>query len=320
METIMIFENVIICGITKNNDKFLHKSIELCINTGKMFNDYKIIIYENNSTDNTKSILNEYKNNSKFKIISEDISYDIIKETSKIWAYTQITGSDHPCRMEQIANASNKVIDEIRKETDEYSHVIWIDLDTIEWSLSGIQECFNCIDEWDVIYANGIARYNMRSYYDMYTYRDATNYMFGPEIIGEYFWDNMKYFDINANLSNLIPVVSAFGGIGIFKKEIFNKYKYDCIVNQNVIQYYTELLRNTEVSESIDKIITNECSKFPGGFITSYEKQNKTKNIYWKSNCGYDKPVVCHHVTMNMLLKNQGYKLYIHPKLLYLWC
>lgn len=312
----MIFNNVLICGITKNNENYLHRSLELCNLTGKMFHDYKIIIYENNSTDNTKTILDKYKFNKNFTIISEDIPYDIIKQNSKIWSYTKITGSDHPCRMEQIANASNKLIDEIRKESDEYSHVIWIDLDTTEWSLDGIKECFYCIDEWDVIYANGIAKGDMQSYYDMYTYRDIENNIFGPEIIGEHFWNNMRYFNINSNSSNLIPVISAFGGLGIFKKDIFNKYKYDCIVNEDVIRYYTEFLNNHEVSTETKQIIENQCFKFPGGFITSWED----KYIYWKANCGYDKPVVCHHVTMNMLLKNKGYKLYVHPKLLYLWC
>ena len=85
---------------------------ELC----DMFEKYKIIIYENNSTDATKNILQKYIDNDSFKIIMEDIPEDKIKFQSKAWAYTEITGSDHPCRMEQIANARNKIIEECKKD------------------------------------------------------------------------------------------------------------------------------------------------------------------------------------------------------------
>ena len=106
----IINQKVIICGVVKNVADKILTSINLCINIGKLFDDYKIIIYENNSTDNTKEVLKGL-NKDKIKIISETIDYDEIKKNSKIWAYTQVTGSDHPCRMEQIANARNKLLD-----------------------------------------------------------------------------------------------------------------------------------------------------------------------------------------------------------------
>jgi glycosyltransferase involved in cell wall biosynthesis len=111
----MINENILICGVVKNASKYLEKSIKLCIKTGELFKNCKIIIYENNSTDNTKNILQEHIDNPNFKIIMEDIPNEDIKKHSKVWAYTQITGSDHPCRMEQIANARNKVVSECKK-------------------------------------------------------------------------------------------------------------------------------------------------------------------------------------------------------------
>jgi len=53
----MINQNILICGVVKNAAKYLEKSLALCIKTGELFENYKIIIYENNSTDATKDII-----------------------------------------------------------------------------------------------------------------------------------------------------------------------------------------------------------------------------------------------------------------------
>ena len=47
------------------------------------------------------------------------------KQNSRIWTATFRTGSDHPCRIEQISNARNKVVEEFNKpEYDSYDYVI----------------------------------------------------------------------------------------------------------------------------------------------------------------------------------------------------
>ena len=115
--------NVIICGVVKNAAANLNNNIKLAIQLGVKCDKYKIVIYENNSTDATKEILHAYKSNNNFEIISEDIEAATIKRESKIWAYTAVTGSDHPCRIEQIANSRNKIIAEIKRDIySEYNY------------------------------------------------------------------------------------------------------------------------------------------------------------------------------------------------------
>jgi hypothetical protein len=307
----VINETILICGVIKNAEKYISKNIDLAIETGNLFLNYQIIVYENNSTDSTKNILKNYEKNEKIHVICEDISDEIIKQNSRIWAYTEITGSDHPCRIEQISNARNKLIEHINEQKFEtYTYVMWIDLDSEGWDLNGIVDSFDKKNDWDVVYANGINRYNNK-YYDMYALR-TSDYIFGPELVGEYFWKNLKTFILIPN-NNLISVYSAFGGIGIYKKKIFNKYKFDCIVNKDVQEFYIELLtkKKKNVSPEIMNIISNPDTKFPGGFY------DKKRNIFWKNNSGYNNSVVCEHVCLNLKLKNLGYKLYINPKMFY---
>ena len=215
-----INETVLICGVVKNCEKRLNLNINHAIRTGEVFQDYRVIIYENNSTDDTK-----------------------------------ITGSDHPCRIELISNARNKVIDEINNsEFNNFSYVIWIDMDSDGWDINGIINSFLSKQHWDVVYTN-----NPQKYYDLYALRDE-RLCFGPEIIGELFWSQLPNFKINPN-NNLIPVYSAFGGLGIYKKEIFKDHRFYFKVNNYVKEMYLSLLKNSTIDERLIQIIKNEDTK-----------------------------------------------------------
>lgn len=299
-----INETVLICGIVKNCARNLNLNLNHAIKTGEIFKDYRIIIYENNSTDNTKIILNNFKSNSKFIIKSEDI--DLKNKTNfELWAYTKITGSNHPCRIELISNARNKVIDVINNsDFNDFSYVIWIDMDSNGWDINGIINSLLNKQAWDVVYAN-----NPQKYYDIYALRDA-RHCFGPEIIGELFWNQLPNFKINPN-NNLIPVYSAFGGLGIYKKEIFKDNRFYFKVNNYVKEIYSSLLKNSKIDERLLNIIKNQDTKFPGGI------KDEESGIYWKANSGYDGPVVCEHVVLNFQLISQGYKIFVNPKMMY---
>jgi hypothetical protein len=304
---IKINEKVIVCGLVKDCGRTLEYNISLALNALDLFENGKLIIYENNSKDNTKTILNRYKEHENVLIISEDLDSETIKKNSRIWAYTEITGSDHPCRIEMICNARNKVLAEINKmEYDDFTYVIWIDMDSNGYNLKGIENSFLSKKDWDVVYANGIEH---GSYYDLYALR-TDDKPYGPEIIGEHFWKNMGKITMTYK-GGLIPVYSAFGGIGIYKKEIFQKYTYDCIVNEQVELFYNNYIRENPLTIDMKKIIENADKKFPNGY------KSKNSSIFWKANSGYNKPVVCEHVCLNLALINAGYRIFINPLMIY---
>lgn len=302
-------KNILVCGIIKNGEKTIETNINLSKELGKQFQNYKIVIYENNSSDKTKSILNKYLNDEKCKIIMETIDEETIKKNSKIWAYTKITGSSHPCRIEQIANARNKLIDEINKdEYNDYQIVIMIDMDARSWSIEGVIDSISKMkNDKMIFYANS------SPYYDYYALRSKhSKYnLLGPEIIGELFWQSYLREPLNLYKNNdLFPVYSAFNGIGVFPKDIFKHYRYDAIITPAFCQQYEHIIEdNLSLVKDLQSHIRNECVKFPGG-----EKYN---NIYFKNNSGYDKPVVCEHVIFNFNLINNGYSIYINSNMSY---
>lgn len=291
----MIEKKILICGVIKNIEKtkFL-KNIILCHKTGKNFNDYRIIIYENNSTDNTKKILEEIKDE-KVIIKSEDLILN--NETCDIWSYKEVTGSDHSCRIENISNARNKVIDIINKnEYDDFDYVMWIDLDGGGFRFINY-DFFK--EDWDVIY--GVSN----PYYDYYALRLEND--LDPCFLGEEWWKNYKNLKVKRNKKK---VLSAFNGIGIFKKNIFKEFKYDYKVNEDIKKVYRKTI-NTEEYNEFKYLIEKDCEKFPGGL------KDTESNIVWKNNSGYKGLVVCEHVCLNFALVNKGYNILIHPNIIY---
>lgn len=304
--------NVIICGVVKNAGNKLEQNIEHALQLGKKCDSYKIVIYENNSTDDTKTILNSYAQHPNCVIISEDIADDVIKNNSKIWAYTAITGSDHPCRIEQISNARNRLIDEVKKDAySEFNYVVMIDFDAKYFFKDGILHSLNLVKEnrKRVIYANST------QYYDYYALRSKHSdfNLFGPELMGEHFWKIMNVHQLRLNTTDdLYSVYSAFNGIGVYDKNTFISYRFDCTITPQVKAVYNLIAsQHHNVYEKYKPILQAECNKFSGG--------EKDDTFFWKNNSGYNKPVICEHVVINFAMFNDGYEICINPKMLFWW-
>ena len=68
----------------------------------------------------------------------------------------------------------------------------------------------------------------------------------GPESLGQTYWGLVCHFNVNFNKMNkLIPVYSAFNGIGIYKK-VFKESRYDCMVNEDVKALTREFMNHSE--------------------------------------------------------------------------
>lgn len=304
--------NVLFLGVVKNTEGIIKTNINKIFFLMNKFQNSKLVIYENNSTDNTKNILKEFSEDNRIKCIMENFTDEQIKAKSKIWAYTKVTGSDHPCRIEQICNARNKVIEEINKlEYDKYDVVVWIDMDLLDFHLENLESYVEEVKNNEKIVLTG----NSPRYYDYYALRinqeihqGYTNRILGPEIIGERFWHYISEDEIFVTQRQLVS--SAFNGVGIYNKNVFKNHKYNCIVDENVERYYLKILENNKNLLRYLNFISSPCNKFPGG------KEDIVNKIMWKNNSGYDKPVVCEHVGLNASLNLDEYKIYIEPKLM----
>lgn len=299
--------NVIIATVIKDVAPYLENHIRKTLALGERLKaHWKLVIYENNSKDKTKNILEKYKNHPHCKIISEDLSSEDIRKNSKIWAYTKITKSDHPCRIEQICNARNKLLNELSKpEYDTYNIVVFLDFSLKEWNLHGLLEAITLVWTNKKLVLCG----NSYPYYDFYALRASYSplRLLGPELIGSSFWTTMKKTPFQPSTN----IYSAFNGVGVYPKEILHNFRYDCLVTPSIRSFYQTILSNhPELNHLYKTILTQEDPSFPGG----------TKDTFcvWKNNSGYDQPVICEHISLNAHLLEQQYQLRIYPNLLVL--
>jgi len=202
--------SVVIVGAARNIEGYLDKTFEIIEMISECFTKSHIIIYENDSTDKTLDKLNEWKNKNNDKL---DIS--IITEKGLPGLRTQ-----------RLSYARNKLLDEAIKKQTEY--LIVLDLDRINHDLTrdAFLSSFNLDVEWAGVFAN-----QLDQYYDLWALRTIDDWLQCD------CWEcNNTKKDINYCVNSRfrtidisttpIEVVSAFGGIGIYKTKYLNNCHY----------------------------------------------------------------------------------------------
>lgn len=288
---------VFICGAAKNIEckvPNLTKNLEAL---KQRFEDYKVILYENNSTDNTASLLTDWAaNDDKVIFISETLPEAGMERT------------------ERIARARNALLNKVREiNNPEYSYLIMVDLDFLcDWPIDAIIESVNAPFEWDCISANGkmeIGNGRGNMYWDRYAYR-SREYPFGPEMLGEdYFWNRLFYTPGVNMLFNLegkdyVPTYSAFGGLAIYKTSALINANYSGTVTDDLAKYFAQIFaalpkedyNRQEYLHMIGMDINTDSSLVPIQFRQRY---------------------TCEHVPLHASMALQGHgKFFINPQML----
>lgn len=322
-----ISENVVICAVCKDVESRLPYSIEIVENIGSLFNDYRVVVYENNSTDKTPQQLKEWANrNSRVLVLSENLSDS---ELSKIIYNIKLDGNFfHP---EAIARARNKVLDIAMSDKYEaYPYLIWVDMDfKIPPSYEGFIETFGTDIEWDAVFAYGVDP--PQTYWDWYAFRN-TEYPIGSELLGDYWWYMPKKFKLT-DQDDWYPVYSAFGGCGIYKKASIIGCRYSGIVTPDLEKVAKKIIKQGVIYENhlILKYL-NDINSLNGivkinqpapnllkildpniGIVVS----DQTDPLIWRmSFFVYQYPSVCEHVTFHASMILNGYdRIFINPRL-----
>jgi hypothetical protein len=224
--------NVIFAGCCRSVEPYIKNILEHIENCGKKFNNYSVIIYENDSSDKTRQILNENKRDNYHYIFEDNIL--------------------EPKRTKRLERARNIILNkakEINKDK-KYQYLILLDMDEANHKGTFVNTIDNCFltDNWDVITANQNDRY-----YDLWALRNKDlDYDCWKEI------DNKKKIcddhNIKYNSNQLIEVDSAFGGTAIYKLSSI----------PDVCNYNGEYANGNEKCEHVD---FNKCIKNHGGKI-----------------------------------------------------
>jgi hypothetical protein len=280
------------------------------------FPDARVFVYENNSTDITKDMLQMWAAMNKRVIVKcEDIS------DSKLKSHCIARSMENtPCRMEAIAFARNRLMDML-EETDigirEEDRIIMFDPD-VNCVMSAqplIQILKTGKNDYDALFANGISQrknyYDISAYYDMY-------YPFGLELLNEKTVFGEKYKALIQQIPTnapRIPVFSAFGGIGIYRASCIRGLRYKGTITEDVHTVFSKFYSQYQTHPWVQELKKNPTTHLEGALLGIYLFD---KNFFYKNNSGYNYPVICEHVPFHCAMISKGHsRLFVEPSLLY---
>lgn len=223
--------SVIICSIVRNAEKGLDRNIPIINKLCSLFKTFDIIVYENDSIDSTKYLLQKWEmsDRNRIHIISEDISsIDTIPRCS------EVTGNPFfsKRRISKMVSLRNKYMEYIDSHKIKADYIIIVDLDVDKLELDGIINSFTLKDSWDVVSAYGYSfgPHLKKRYHDTYalTLLGESALPQNEKFIYDQSLDIAKYFKHNRSL---YPVDSAFGGLTIYKFEAIAGLRYNVVNN-----------------------------------------------------------------------------------------
>lgn len=291
---------VLICGVCKNiANGSVYVTMQNIEELGNCFDDYQVIIYENNSEDNTRDILAGWaERNPHVIFLSENLPASQLKQLSRVAA---------------IARARNIVLSVAREARfNDYEHIIMADLDFIKpWPIDEIVATTNLKGDWDCISANGIMNDSNRYYWDRYAFSDAL-FPFGPELIGKVFWTRLDttWFQVKDWRS----VYSAFGGLAIYKRASMINFNYSATITEDLEKYYHQILLSLPKGhfdlQRYLKINGLDANSLPD-FIRFQGKGASGKLLATRDiEC-------CEHLTLHAAMALQGYgNFFINPNMI----
>lgn len=233
--------NVIFCSTIRNVSPYIENALKNVEKCGSKFNKYSVVLYENDSNDNTRELLEKNKKDNYHYVFENNIT--------------------EKRRTVRIANGRNKILDKIYEINinNEYQYMIMLDLDDVNKSgkfVDSIESCFTYPeDKWDVFTGNQIDRY-----YDLWALRKKGDMEYDCWQMINKHGDNdsnrHKYVYSKYKVypqGKLLEVDSAFGGVAIYKLSSISNCRY--------------VGNHPDDSEKCEHVEFNECIKRNGGKI-----------------------------------------------------
>jgi hypothetical protein len=207
-----------ICGAVRNVEEYLDKIFNNMEKVGSLFDDYIIIIYYDESSDNTLQKLKDYQ---------------IINLKLKFYVNKTIVSN---FRTQRIANARNGCLQMIRSNYSDYEMFIMMDCDDVcstDINLDVLKK-YLYKNSWDSL------SFNRSEYYDiwalsirpyMFSYRHYKNANAILNKMKSYIKDLLSQLPENG----LLKCASAFNGFAIYRTNKFLNCNYDGRVRLDLI-------------------------------------------------------------------------------------
>lgn len=225
-------KKIVFAGICRNVEDTIALNIERMSKTSKMFKDFSIFLYENDSDDNTVRILESYRDKTKLEFLSE-------KRDDKDYRKRIDNGIDpwHFGRCKILAECRNKYLNHITAHYADYDYLCVLDLDIKGgWSYTGFQHAvftlesdskFACVSAYGLLSeAQNIDPLESHDIEDYIMYDSLAFRPLGMST-GIHILRTPAFNRIALNRGDdPIEVLSNFGGMAIYKLPLLQNKQY----------------------------------------------------------------------------------------------
>ena len=222
--------SILIFGMVRDCSKTLQRNIPAIEDIGSHFADYRIIVVENNSKDDTKSILQKWaQNNNKVLAYLNDFDEGKYKQIPAVENYFKYFQLNKLQKYYDYRNNLKELVDRTEFDSD-YS--LLIDMDVARIDVKGVITSFGSDIDWDAVTANGysFSPSLKRRYHD--TFALCEYGMQDKKQTLKMIQDYQSIFSFMRKGMPFIRVFSAFGGIAIFKTKAIKGLRYEPVMNE----------------------------------------------------------------------------------------
>ncbi|MCU0870915.1 MAG: hypothetical protein MUE50_01080 [Pirellulaceae bacterium] len=211
--------SVAICGLCRDVRHFLPRTAARIERLGRMFGEYQVVLFENDSGDATLEYLKDWaRANPRVRILDEPLGIP------------RFPGTRSPARAAHLARCRNRYREHVLRHCREAEFVIVLDTDLAGgWSYDGIAHTFGC-EAWDFVGSYGLLeRPDARPGEFPFLQFDTWALRAEPRFRRDSPEDPAQW--VLRRGAPLLPVRSCFGGLGVYRMECFRQGEYagpDC--------------------------------------------------------------------------------------------
>jgi len=209
----MATARVAITGLARNIGRVLPLTIQRIENLGRCFRDYRVIVYENDSTDDTRLDLARWSRTNRRVHLVTEVLADPVNPTTRCLA-----------RAARMARYRKRCQEEVLEQCRKFDAAVVIDFDIQGgFSIDGVASTFGH-EGWDFVGANGLIcrrdgfKMNALRQYDTWALRFDRN--LSPLSTRD---AAMFVYERGAPL---VPVTCCFGGLGVYAMEAYAAAAY----------------------------------------------------------------------------------------------
>lgn len=255
---------IIFLGCARDCEQRLEGTVKVLQRLGKSFMSHQIVIYENDSRDKTRALLNKLSKTNRLTVIGSN-GLDAL----------------FPLRTERIAHARNSLLEWVRRNTENApDYVCWADMDGVvleNFSDRGFYSCFKYPRAWEAVFP-----ITEIFYYDIWALRhsyicpdDYVKFMkSAPRSLGVDLTVAIGAYSRQLNLRSLdgwLKVDSAFGGMAIYVWEAISDKQYFGVSDGDVVCEHVPL--NLSLGKCGGRLYINPA------FIVSYPDFERRRNL-----------------------------------------